>query len=104
MSASFAIIHTELSLPPIAIPPVDPHAPGTRIFVEIEARERAINSLKGYLSSMGYIRMNHRIMGDEGLRRSRSKLARIIARIASRLHATRRDEAKRDAELPPPRA
>lgn len=56
------------------------------IYAVIEARERTVQSLRGFLASMGYIRGNgsaNRTSGlrADGLRRSRSKLARLLAKI-----------------------
>ena len=83
LSASVAVVSIELALPQIVVPTFDRYSD---VFGEIEARERAINSLRTFLSSIGYIRGNHRILGDDGLRRARSKLARILARL--RMHTT----------------
>ena len=73
----------ELSLPLVSIPRL---AGYSEIFAVIEARERSVQSLRGFLASMGYIRGNARALPADGLRRSRSKLARMLARI--RAHTT----------------
>ena len=57
-----------------------------QIFEVIEARERTVQSIKCFLSSMGYIRGAHYALPVEGLRRGRAKLARLLGRL--RMYST----------------
>ena len=78
-------IASELGTPQISVPR---NVPLRDVFSVIEARERAVAALRGFLASFGYIRGNARPMGMplDGLRRARAKLAWLLARV--RAHTT----------------
>lgn len=71
-------ISLELGVPQMVIPTLRGF---DEIFKVIEARERTVQTLRGFLASLGYIRGNARLLPVESQRRARGKLARLLARV-----------------------
>ncbi|KAL1530867.1 hypothetical protein AB1Y20_001761 [Prymnesium parvum] len=79
---SMVLVH-ELLAPAILVPLLTSYAD---LYAVIDARERAVQAMKGFIASLRYIRGNARRLPTEQLRHSRAKLARLLGRL--RAHST----------------